>query len=403
MSKLVPFHFINTMKQVLVEVFEKSKHADRVIDKYLRANPKWTPADRKLFTESVYEIIKNRLLFESLTDNTDLYKTIATYFLKKGFKIPERPEFLGVSLVEIKKLESIKKELSTQYSVPIWLNELGKKQFGQRWENILKSFLEVPKTYIRVNRLKTDKAELIKLLKNESINCNSYHNKNIEIPDCLEIVDNKNIFKTQCYKQGLFEMQDAGSQFISTLLQIEPQLKVLDACSGSGGKSLHIASLLENSGKVVSMDIQSYKLNDLKERAKKAGALNIETQTIDNPKVIKRYAKSFDRVLLDVPCSGLGVLKRNPESKWKLNFEDIKKLNETQKYILQNYSEMCSVDGIMVYSTCSLLKEENEDQLEAFLKSKVGTEWELINEYRLWPDQDKTDGFYAAVMKRVKG
>lgn len=400
MSKTIPFHFINTMQQALIEVFDKSKHADRMIDKYLRANPKWSAEERKLFADSLYEIVKNKLLLAFLAESDELLKIIGVYFLKKSFKLQARPELSSLQIDKINKRDLLNKEPWIQYSIPSWLDDLGKKQFAQRWPALIKSFQDVPKTYLRANRIKINADSLVLELKKESIGCKKLTNNKLNLEDCLEVLDKKNIFSTQCYRNGFFEMQDAGSQSIATLLQLQPNMSVVDACSGSGGKSLHIASILKNSGSILSMDVQGFKLNDLKERAVRAGVTNIETQLIDNPKVIKRLEKKFDRVLLDVPCSGLGVLKRNPDSKWKLSMSGISELIETQKNILKNYSEMCKVNGVLVYATCSILNEENEEQVRLFLNSAAGKKWSLLSQHRIWPDESPTDGFYAAVLKR---
>jgi 16S rRNA (cytosine967-C5)-methyltransferase len=148
------------------------------------------------------------------------------------------------------------------------------------------------------------------------------------------------------------------------------------------------------------MDIHDWKLQDLKQRAARAGASILETKLIDSPKVIKRLENSFDRVLIDSPCSGLGVLRRNPDTKWKLNPEEISTVVELQKDILNRYSEMCKSGGVMVYATCSILKCENEEQIEWFLKSTNGKKWKLLSEHRIWPHKHGFDGFYAAVLKR---
>ena len=194
-------------------------------------------------------------------------------------------------------------------------------------------------------------------------------------------------------------MQDAGSQSIAALLQVQSGHNVVDTCAGSGGKSLHLAALMQNKGKILAMDIHDWKLQDLKERAARAGATILETKLIDSAKTIQRLENSFDRVLIDSPCSGLGVLRRNPDTKWKLDLEQIKTVCELQKDILNRYSKLCKPGGIMVYATCSILKCENEEQVKQFLISAAGKKWSLLSEHRIWPHIHGFDGFYAAVMK----
>lgn len=190
-------------------------------------------------------------------------------------------------------------------------------------------------------------------------------------------------------------MQDAGSQQIVPFLEIQPGHKVVDACAGAGGKSLHIAALMENKGRLLSMDIHEHKLETLKQRAKRAGVHVAETRVIQNNKTIKRQKEKFDRVLLDVPCSGLGVLKRNPDAKWHLNSQNLDTLIALQTDILARYSQMCKVGGKLVYATCSILPSENEQQVERFLANNPN--WQLEDSLRLLPGvNSEFDGFYAA-------
>jgi 16S rRNA (cytosine967-C5)-methyltransferase len=177
-------------------------------------------------------------------------------------------------------------------------------------------------------------------------------------------------------------------------------MNVADACCGTGGKSLHLASLMNNSGHVLSLDVVDIKLHDLQKRAEKAGVQIIKSKLIANNKFINNFEKKFDRVLLDVPCSGSGVLKRNPEIKWNLNEVNLSELIKTQKNILENYTKMVTVGGKAVYATCSLLAEENEKQVEDFLKSEPGNKFKLEKQIRIWPHLSGCDGFYAAVLIR---
>ena len=195
-------------------------------------------------------------------------------------------------------------------------------------------------------------------------------------------------------------MQDAASQLVAPLLQVEPGHRVVDACAGAGGKSLHIAAMMQNKGKIIAMDINDWKLKDLRERCSRAGVDILETKLIDSNKTVKRLENSFDRVLLDVPCSGLGVIRRNPDTKWKLTMEEIVRLQDLQKEIISKYSEMCKAGGLMVYATCSILHRENEEQVQWFLNSDSGKNWVLQKEMRVWPHKHGYDGFYAAVLKK---
>ena len=192
-------------------------------------------------------------------------------------------------------------------------------------------------------------------------------------------------------------MQDAASQMVAPFVDPKPGMRVADACAGAGGKSLHLANLMENKGQIISMDIHQWKLNELKKRAKRNGAHNIQTKLIDSSKVLKRFHKSFDRVLIDAPCSGLGVLKRNPDAKYNIDSAFIERVQKEQKEILNAYANLLKPDGILIYVTCSILPSENELQIQSFLNENPN--FELIEEKHLLPSITGFDGFYMAKMK----
>jgi 16S rRNA (cytosine967-C5)-methyltransferase len=173
----------------------------------------------------------------------------------------------------------------------------------------------------------------------------------------------------------------------------------VDACAGAGGKTLHLAALMKNKGSIIALDVQEKRLTELKLRARRAGAHCIETRLIEGSKVIKRLKNSADRLLLDVPCSGLGVLRRNPDSKWKLTPEKMETLNQLQKKIINEYSEILKPGGLMVYATCSVLPSENQNVIAEFLKNR--SDWILEQELSLDPSQGMTDGFYVARIKKT--
>lgn len=400
MSKTVQFHILNTLSQALIEVFEKGKHADRMIDKYTRVNRNWKGDERSFFAEAVYGIIRHKRNLEYAAESEELWPVIAAYLATKNLKPITRPEFKNCDLAKIKVRLKEKKPAAIAHSFPDWLYELGQKEFSAEWPAIMESLNIDPVIFLRTNTLKTNIDKLIQYLKLDKIDADKIKST-VQIPEGLYLKERKNVFATQSFKKGDFEMQDAGSQSIAPLLQVQPGQTVVDACAGSGGKSLHLAALMQNKGKIVAMDIHDFKLQDLKVRAARAGVTILETQLIDSPKVIQRLQNSFDRVLIDSPCSGLGVLRRNPDTKWKLTPEDINAVCEVQKDILSRYSGMCKPGGLMVYATCSILKRENEEQVKWFLNSSAGKNWSLQSEHRIWPHKHGFDGFYAAVLKKA--
>jgi 16S rRNA (cytosine967-C5)-methyltransferase len=181
---------------------------------------------------------------------------------------------------------------------------------------------------------------------------------------------------------------------VAEFLKIEPGMRIVDACAGAGGKTLHIASITQNKGRIISLDTEQWKLDETKKRARRAGVSNLEIRLIEGSKTMKKLHDTADRLLLDVPCSGLGVIKRNPDAKWKLSLEFINRLKVMQAEIIQDYSKIVKVGGKMVYATCSILPSENQGQVETFLKNNPN--YKLEEEKIVLPSESGFDGFYMA-------
>ena len=219
-------------------------------------------------------------------------------------------------------------------------------------------------------------------------------------PDALILQERANVFETDAFQRGLFEVQDASSQLVASFTEVSPGMQVIDACAGAGGKSLHLAALMENKGQLTALDIYPHKLHELKRRARRAGAHNITTRHIKSNKVIKKLHGRGDRVLIDAPCTGLGVLRRNPDAKWKIDADFLERVKQTQKHIIHTYATMVKPGGKLVYATCSILKEENQNQVESFLQSEIGKQFTLEQEQFVSPAKSGFDGFYMAKMIR---
>jgi 16S rRNA (cytosine967-C5)-methyltransferase len=280
-------------------------------------------------------------------------------------------------------------------SIPDWLDEMAAQQLPDKWDKTLNWLNRPAQVVLRTNRLKTDRKTLQQALHAEGIDT-----KAVGDGDALVLAERQNIFKSPLFKKGWFEVQDYSSQLVAMALAPEPGMRVVDACAGGGGKTLHLAALLQNKGSLIALDTFAWKLDQLRLRARRAGATNIETRPIESRKTIKRLYNSADRLLLDVPCSGLGVLRRNPDTKWKLTPEHIEQLRATQQDIIQSYSPITKPGGRMVYATCSILPAENQDQVRQFLDSEAGKNFHLLEEKSILPQDDGFDGFYIAVLER---
>lgn len=388
------------LHRALQPIFNDRKQADKVIELTLKANKKWGARDRAFIAENTYEIVRWFRLLKFCTElpkvhtEQQWWDIVVAWLLIKGYSPSVLAGYSSISAENVRrKFEEAQTIRKVRESIPDWLDRLGEEELGDAWDTELKAMNQPADVFIRVNTLLTSLPQLQKLLAEEGIETEQVAG----VIDALRLKKRSNIFRTSAFQNGLFEVQDAGSQLISEFLDVQPGMRVIDACAGAGGKSLHIATQMKNKGKVISMDIEEWKLMELKKRAKRQQISSIETRLIE-PKTIKRLQNSADRLLLDVPCSGLGVLRRNPDTKWKMNEAFIEEIKETQAEILQQYVSMLKPDGQLVYATCSILPSESELQVQKFLEKN--TDFQLIEEQRTSPAKDGFDGFYMAKLSR---
>lgn len=377
-------------------IFTEQKYADKVIEKTLKENAKFGGRDRRFVAETTYDMVRHYRLLAHLAGTTNgFWEMLGVYFVINRMPLPDERDFKNLNEKSILDAYKALKDQRILEAYPDWLWELGEKELGKEaWAEEAKALNEQAEVVLRVNTLKTKKEILLKFLTEQEIEVEPLEDHE----DALVLMTRQNLFQNELFRLGLFELQDAGSQQISEFLEVEPGMRVIDACAGGGGKSLHLAALMENKGRIVSMDVTQWKLDELKKRARRAGAGNIETRLIEGSKTIKRLESTADRLLLDVPCSGLGVIKRNPDAKWKLNPEFMERTRELQKKILGEYSSMTKTGGMLVYSTCSILPSENKNQVEAFLAEHKN--FEFVKDKTIFPSQG-FDGFYMALLKRV--
>lgn len=377
----------------LGEIFEKGRQADKVIEQVLKSNRKWGARDRGFIAENTYEIVRwwRLLLFVSQEERPAYSDIFAIWQTLKGNELPAWTEFDHIQPQRIRKAyEEAKKIRKVRESIPDWLDEVGASELGEKWDDELHALNQTAPVVLRVNTLKTNREALQKELAKDGIQTNPLPS----LPSALALTEKKNVFQTEAFKNGFFEVQDAGSQVIAPTLDVQPGMRVIDACAGAGGKTLHLAALMQNQGRLIAMDVENWKLDELRRRARRNGVSNVETRLIE-AKTIKRLRETADRVLLDVPCSGLGVLRRNPDSKWKIMPEFLAQIRQTQYDILSHYSQMVKPGGKLVYATCSILPSESENQVQRFLKEQ-GQQWTLETETRTSPARDGFDGFYMA-------
>jgi 16S rRNA (cytosine967-C5)-methyltransferase len=266
---------------------------------------------------------------------------------------------------------------------------------------------------VRANRLRGGRAELAERL--AAIGVPSQPTR--LAPDGLVLGTRRNVYELAPFREGWMELQDEGSQLVAELVAPPPRSLVVDACAGAGGKTLALGALLGNRGRLVALDVSANKIAELRRRARRAGLTNVSALSLRDGEPPPGRASGAARVLVDAPCSGLGVLRRNPETKWRLQPGDLDELRARQRAILESYAPLCAPGGRLVYATCSLLPEENEGQVAAFLdghpefepvttREILGRERALAigdgTVLRLLPHVHDTDGFFAAVVRRRK-
>ena len=399
---------VSATVKALQEIFhpENPRQADRVIEEVLKSNKQWGSRDRNFIAETAYEIVRNWRLSLYVTDlpennlsETNYYQIIGAWLIIKNETeiedlLPKWEEFESLDsakiLVKYKESQQIRK---IRESVPDWLDALGEAELGaEKWTEEIKALNQQAPVVLRANTLKTNQKALQDLLNEINIETSVL----AELPDALILQKRSNISKTELYRNGFFEVQDAASQLVAPFLDVKFGMRVIDACAGAGGKALHLSALMQNKGRVVAMDVEERKLTELLKRVKRNGADNIETKLI-NAKTLLSLENSADRLLLDVPCSGLGVIRRNPDAKWKLTPAFIDNLRRIQWKILSEYSTMLKKGGKMVFATCSLLPSESEFHIQRLLIEQPES-WELLSERRTSPATDGYDGFYMACL-----
>lgn len=395
---------IRLINSILTDVFKKSQPLDKVYAVYFKKLKLESP-EQALIVKIINDLMRRLNYYAYIAGyhhvkdaKNHVNRLIQVIHLVHNWPIPELSDTEGMSIHDAKKrMEEANASTNLRLGCPVWLDEVMSKALGEeRWEKEKEAFATEPERFIRVNTLKTNLKDVRNSLHSEGIRSEEVPG----MPDALHITSDGGLFRTTAFKNGWFEQQDIGSQAIAPFLQPAPGLKIIDACAGAGGKTMHLAALTKGKGVIIALDDAPWKLKELKERAKRAGAFNIETRPIENNKVIKRLHASADRVLLDVPCSGSGVLKRNTESKWQDRSLELTNLLEIQAEILKNYSSMVRKNGLLVYSTCSILPDEDHNQIEKFLKEH--NDFVLEEERTIYPSEGG-DGFFMARLKRISG
>ena len=384
-----------------LEMILKDKKALKSsLKKLLKKNRNWGSRDRRFIGEAVLEIIRWKRKFSEmgkLDPKLDRYywNLLGVWILYKDIPLPDWENFSEINKKSINfKLNPKSKSRAIKQSIPDWLDDLGIKSFGKTlWEKEIESLNETAPLVLRTNIFRTTTEKLQNILKKKY----AIESKKIpEYPYALFLNKHRKLDHLELFKKGWFEIQDANSQRVSVFAAPKPGMTVIDACAGAGGKTLHMANIMQNKGSIIALDPNNKKLEQLKIRIKRNGIRMVTIHNSKNEDCIKKYKSNADLVLIDAPCSGLGVLRRNPAAKWNMNPANIQELIHIQQEILQKQSIYVKRGGILVYSTCSIFPNENENQIKNFLKTSLGKSFYLEKEETLLTHQSKGDGFFMA-------
>ena len=381
-------NLLDGILEILKESFSSKIYAHRIIENQLKSKRKWGSRDRAFVAKHSYEMIRWwRLLWflkgeePSLSKDklNELFEVYRSWAIEETLSIPKN---LSIGIAQ---------------SYAPWFDKIAEKELGKEWVSISEALNREANVILRANTIKTTKDELLKILSAEGI-----ETRETKISaEAIVLKKRKNLKNLTSFKSGLFEIQDGGSQLIPDFLNPVEGDKIIDCCSGAGGKALSLAAKIKNRGEILCIDTNRKKLKELKSRANRAGVTCIKTLHFKNKKDLQKISNWSSKFLLDVTCSGTGVIRRDVDIKWKLNPKILADTIELQQEILDTYSSLLKPGGILIYATCSILPSENEDQIYKFL-NRNKTVFELQEQKRLSPVNKDSDGYYVAVLKKIK-
>lgn len=398
--------------ELIYGVIENKYYLNYIIDKLSKIKSKKMSTYVKI---SLWLGIYQILFLDSIKDHAAVNESVA--LIKKYDK--KSSGFVNAilrnvirnkeNIMEIDK-KDIVEYLSIKYSYNQWLIRKWIEEFGQEFtEDLLEANSEKPNLYIRANTLKINRDELINKLREQEIDCSKVNG----IDEAIMVKNLKNIENNKLFKEGYFTVQDISSMLVGKVANPKEEKLVLDVCSAPGGKTTHLGTIMKNTGQVISRDIFDHKLKLINNTVKRLGLKNIKVENFDALNIDENSIDKFDYVICDVPCSGMGIIKRKPEIKFKKE-EEIKDLPIIQKKILNNASKYVKLGGNLIYSTCTIHDEENINIVKEFLNINDNFELVPIDEVnvdldnqdkgyiKIYPNIHGMDGFFIAKLKRVR-
>ncbi len=428
--------------ELLDQIFEAWKSekrfpADKMLEQYFKAHRYIGSKDRGAVAELVYWVLRHKASLEWWIHKyshpvSGRMFVLAALMLRHDYDPDSAQQLTKDSQYSIDAFSTDEQKfihtmtrmsvshpdmpMHAQLNYPEWLDGLLRDSFGENLEAAMRSMSSQAPTDLRVNTLKTHREKLIGQLQAEGFDCAPTPLS----PIGIRLAKRAPIFTSVRFKEGHFEVQDEGSQAVALLVDAKAGQRVIDFCAGAGGKTLAIAAAMENKGRILAWDTSEKRLGQINIRLKRAGAHNVQVHVLEseNDAFIKRHKATADRVLIDVPCSGSGTWRRNPDLKWRFTQKDLDEVRAVQQAILQSASRLVKVGGRLIYATCSIFKDENERQIEKFLAEH--NNFKLLDANKIWnktplpegndpeaayfsvtPHNDGVDGFFAAVMEKL--
>ena len=404
--------------------------ADAIVSRYFREHRELGSRERATLTETVYQVLRRKPYFELLARSGSgarerrlaILGLAAPADFVHGAIQPQEKEWLAAcQQITDEQLLPIHR-----HNLPNWLADALQQQLGaERFQQLADSLLQGAPLDLRVNALKAKRPDVLKALAQEQLQAEATRFS----PWGIRLRERPALTRLELFKEGAFEVQDEGSQLLALLLDARRGEMVVDFCAGAGGKTLALGAEMRNTGRLYAFDVSAHRLEKLKPRLARSGLSNVHPAAIahERDERIKRLSGKIDRVLVDAPCSGLGTLRRSPDLKWRQSEQTVQELVAKQTAILASAARLVKSGGRLVYATCSVLPQENDQIAEAFSQANPGFkplnvvellaqrkveqaellgspeqgETEAGRYLRLWPDLHDMDGFFAAVWQKA--
>ena len=416
----LPPAIIGNTEEVLREILRFMGPADSTLSRYFRDHPKLGSRERGAVAEGIYGLLRNKSVYTSFAEsgNGASIRRLALLGLADAVGADALGGLSEEETAWLERVVAIDRSLlpaAMRANLPVWLYDKLTERMGEAGTLALAEALNQPAPLdLRVNSVKATREEVVAQLAQAPI----LSEPTPYAPLGLRILKKPALQNLPLFLNGLIEVQDEGSQLLAQVVGAKRGEMVVDFCAGAGGKTLALGASMRNTGRLYAFDVSEKRLAKLKPRLARSGLSNVHSVQIahENDAKIKRLAGKIDRVLVDAPCSGLGTLRRNPDVKWRQTPQSLVELNAKQSAILAGAARLVKGGGRLVYATCSLLDEENEDVVRAFLQahadfvlvpmSDVLAEQKIALEMgdylKLLPHLHHTDGFFAAVLERQK-